>query len=63
MVHYNIVKEAIDQLSNKIVSAEQFYGQPIRDKRSRFVCKYCGENVRYRPRGGKQPDYFSLKKN
>lgn len=58
MVHYNIVKEAIDQLSNKIVSAEQFYGQPIRDKRSRFVCKYCGENVRYRPRGGKQPDYF-----
>lgn len=53
------MKEAIDKLSNnRLVCAEQFYGQSIQNKRSRFTCPYCFENVRYRKRGGKHPDYF-----
>lgn len=57
------MKYAIDHLSGEVVSAEQFYGSPIQNKRTRFTCSYCGENVRWRKRGGKNPDcFFHLKK-
>ena len=56
------MKEAIDQLSNKIVSAKQFYGQPRRKLENRFICCCCGERVYWRQRGGTNPDLFYHKK-
>lgn len=56
------MKEAIDQFSNKIVSAEQFYGQPRWKLENRFICCCCREKVYWRQRGGTNPDLFYHKK-
>lgn len=57
------MKEAIDKLSNnKIVSAEQFYGQPRWKLENRFICCCCREKVYWRQRGGTNPDLFYHKK-
>lgn len=40
------------------VTAEVFFGQYIANKKGRFFCPECGEQVFWRSRGGSHPDMF-----